>query len=131
MPSLPRGLYEELITEALEAQLQQVGARLHTRRRPLHEAEAADRISLHLSRVVKHALACLKDADRVSEGIALARKIMDLVEDAVPEADTGARAQRPVSSGDLLDALLALRPDGNPERLPAPLTPLLERAAGP
>lgn len=31
MPSLPRGLYEELITEALEATLQQVGAQLHTR----------------------------------------------------------------------------------------------------
>jgi hypothetical protein len=59
MPSLPRGLYEELITEALEARLQQVGAQLHTarslplvrqakawpRRRPLHEAEAADRMA--------------------------------------------------------------------------------------
>ena len=45
MPSLPRGLYEELITEALEARLQQVGERLHTRRRPLHEAEAADRMA--------------------------------------------------------------------------------------
>jgi hypothetical protein len=32
MPSLPRGLYEELITEALEARLQQVGAQLHTAR---------------------------------------------------------------------------------------------------
>ena len=60
MPSLPRGLYEELNTEALEARLQQVGAQLHTarslplgrrkpglgpRRRPLHEAEAADRMA--------------------------------------------------------------------------------------
>jgi hypothetical protein len=34
MPSLPRGLYEELITEALEARLQQVGAQLHTRAKP-------------------------------------------------------------------------------------------------
>ena len=126
MPSLPRGLYEELITEALEARLQQVGAQLHTRRRPLHEAEAADRISLHLARVVRHALDCLKDADRVAEGIALARKIVDLVEDGLPEADTQAREQRPVTSGDLLDALLALQPDGPPETIPSPLTPLLD-----
>jgi hypothetical protein len=45
MPSLPRGLYEELITEALQARLKQVGAQLHTRCRPLHQAEAADRMA--------------------------------------------------------------------------------------
>ena len=38
IPSLSGVLYEELITGALEARLQQVGARLHTRRRLLHEA---------------------------------------------------------------------------------------------
>lgn len=105
MPSLPRGLYEELITEALEARLQQVGAQLHTRRRPLHEAEAADRIALHLAREISKALTCLKDADRVTEGIALARKIMDLVEAQIPDSE--AQPQRPISTGDLLDALLA------------------------
>jgi len=124
MPSLPRGLYEELITEALEARLQQVGAQLHTRRRPLHEAEAADRLSLHLARVVKHALACLKDKDRVTEGIDLARKIMDLVETAIPDSE--ARPQSPTTTGDILDALLALQPDGTPETIPSPLTPLLD-----
>ena len=45
MPSLPRGLYQELITEALEARLRQVGAQLQGRRRPLHMAEAADRMA--------------------------------------------------------------------------------------
>lgn len=125
MPSLPRGLYEELITEALEARLQQVGAQLHTRRRPLHEAEAADRISLHLAREISKALACLKDADRVAEGIALARKIMDLVEAQIPDSE--AQPQRPTTGPDaILDALLALQPDGTPETIPSPLTPLLD-----
>jgi hypothetical protein len=123
MPSLPRGLYEELITEALEARLTKV--QLHTRRRPLHVAEAADRLSLHLARVVKHALACLKDKDRVSEGIELARKIIDLVETAIPDSEAG--PQRPTSASDpILDALLALQPDGTPETIPSPLTPLLD-----
>ena len=125
MPSLPRGLYEELITEALEARLQKVSAQLHTRRRPLHEAEAADRISLHLAREIKRALACLKDKDRVTEGIELARQIMDLVETAIPDSE--ARPQRPTSATDpILDALLALQPDGTAETIPSPLTPLLD-----
>jgi superfamily II DNA or RNA helicase/HKD family nuclease len=125
MPSLPRGLYEELVTEALEARLQTVSAQLHTRRRPLHEAEAADRISLHLSRETRRALDCLKDKDRITEGITLARKILDLVETAIPDSE--ARFQRPINAADpVLDALLALQPDGTPETIPAPLTPLLD-----
>ncbi len=125
MPSLPRGLYEELITEALEATLQQVGAQLHTRRRPLHEAEAADRIALHLAREIKRALACLKDKDRVAEGITLARSIMNLVEQTIPDSE--ARPQSPTTATDpVLDALLAFQPDGTPETIPSPLTPLLD-----
>jgi len=45
MPSPTRGLYEELITEALEANLLEVGDRLRTRRRSLPQAEAADRMA--------------------------------------------------------------------------------------
>ena len=130
MPSLPRGLYEELITEALEARLQKVSAQLHTIRRPLHEAEAADRISLHLSREIKRALACLKDKERVTEGIELARQIMDLVETAIPDSE--ARPQSPTTNTNaILDALLALQPDGTPETIPTPLTPLLDTTLRP
>ncbi|MBX7184819.1 MAG: hypothetical protein K1Y01_06685 [Vicinamibacteria bacterium] len=94
MPSLPRGLYEELITEALEARLQEVGAQLHTARSlPLGRLA----LSLHLGRVVKHALACLKDKDRVAEGITLARKILDLVDKAIP--GVGARTVTPAKAG--------------------------------
>jgi len=128
MPSPTRGLYEELITEALETGLVEVGERLRSRRRPLHEAEAADRISLHLARVVKQAITCLKDKERVSEGIRLARRILKLIDKALPEAAAHADAlqQRPTRPGDLLEAILALRPDGTPETIPSPLTPLLD-----
>ncbi len=60
----------------------------------------------------------------MAEGIALARKIMDLVEAQIPDSE--AQPQRPISTGDLLDALLALQPDGTPETIPSPLTPLLD-----
>lgn len=128
MPSLSRGLYEELITEALEASLQQAGDRLRARRRSLPQAEAADRISLHLARVVKQAISCLKDKERVGEGIRLARRILRLIDKALPEVADHADAlqQRPTRTGDLLEAILALRPDGEPEAIPSPLTPLLD-----
>jgi len=128
MPSPTRGLYEELITEALEADLLQVGETLRHRRRSLPQAEAADRISLHLARVVKKAIECLKDKERVTEGIRLARRILRLIDKALPEAAGHAHAlqQRPTRKGDLLEAIEALRPDGKPETIPSPLTPLLD-----
>ena len=61
----------------------------------------------------------------MTEGIELARQIMDLVETAIPDSE--ARPQRPTSATDpILDALLALQPDGTAETIPSPLTPLLD-----
>lgn len=51
-----RGLYEMLITEALDADLKNLDGRLEAQRSGLHEAEAADRFALHLSRVLAAAL---------------------------------------------------------------------------
>lgn len=59
MPETERGLYETLVTEALEEQLGALGGRLQARRSELHEAEAADRIALHLSRVIERAITSL------------------------------------------------------------------------
>lgn len=50
MPSVTRDLYEAQITDALEAQLREVGERLVARRRPLHQAEASDLVALRTSR---------------------------------------------------------------------------------
>jgi len=74
MPSA-RGLYESLITEALEVELATLDPRLVVHRLPLHEAEAADRLALHLGRVVARALSSLKKQNRLQVGIALARQL--------------------------------------------------------
>ena len=62
-----RGLYETLITEALAEQLATLEDRLEPRQSELHEAEAADRLALHLSRVVERAIASLDKNQRVGE----------------------------------------------------------------
>ena len=62
MAQSERGLYETLVTEAMDAQLAALGGRLQARRSELHEAEAADRIALHVARVIVLAAAGARTA---------------------------------------------------------------------
>ena len=55
MTSLERGLYEVLVTEGLESQLGSLDAALEPIRAALRAPEAADRIALHLARVIERA----------------------------------------------------------------------------
>ncbi len=122
MPS--RGLYETLLTEALAAQLEGLDAALTVDRGKLHEAEAADRLALHLGRVIERALASLDRTKRVELGAALARKLIDLV---VAETKANALApERPIEGGELLHAVLGKLPDGRAETIERPLIPLLD-----
>jgi hypothetical protein len=52
MTTLIRGLYEVLITEALNEQLGRLDSSLEAIREGLRAPEAADRIALHLARIV-------------------------------------------------------------------------------
>jgi hypothetical protein len=65
MPAPPRGLHETLVTEALGSLLAEPGERVEIQRNALREAEAADRIAMHLARVVERAVASFGDKERV------------------------------------------------------------------
>jgi superfamily II DNA or RNA helicase/HKD family nuclease len=123
MPASPRGLYEVLITAAIEAGLQDVGERHEVCRNDLREAEAADRIALHVSRVVERAVASFARDERVEKGIALARQLIDEIATVVADA---AGKEKPVTPGAVLRAVLSRLPDGTPERISEPLIPLLD-----
>ena len=69
------GLYEQLVTEALRAELESLDERLRPSRH-LHTAEAADRIALHLSRRIQRTLESVGDSDRVRVGIEVARDLI-------------------------------------------------------
>lgn len=119
-----RGLYETLITEALEEQLGALGDRLEARRSGLHEAEAADRLALHLSRVVERAIASLDRNERVARGTELARQLVDVIVDATAANSLG--TERPVSPANILRSVVGRLPDGRPEAIPSPIIPLLD-----
>jgi superfamily II DNA or RNA helicase len=122
--SRERGLYETLITEALQEQLRGLDDRLEARRSPLHEAEAADRIALHLSRVLETSIAALDKGDRVAVGTLLARQLVDVI---VQTTSANALApERPLEPAEMLRSVLGRLPDGRFESIREPLIPLLD-----
>lgn len=126
MVGYPRGLYETLITEALAARLDVLGEQLHVLKSDLRPAEAADRIALHLGRIILRAVACIDDRHRVAAGIALARSVTERIDELLERrADTD---DRPIDAGSVLRKVLARLPDGTPEQIAEPLIPLLDTA---
>jgi superfamily II DNA or RNA helicase len=123
MPALPRGLYEVLITAGLEARLREPGERSEAKQGDLREAEAADRIAIHLAKVVERAVASFAPEERVAKGIDLARRLIAEIEAA---ANGSAASDDPVSPGAVLRAVVTRLPDGTPESIAEPLIPLLD-----
>ena len=119
-----RGLYELLITEAIEAQLRELGGSLEAVRDALRAAEAADRIALHIGRVVQRAIEAIGEDRRSVSGAELARRIVDLICASTPG---GALDQeRPIPQAEILRSIVGHLPDGRRESIEHPLIPLLD-----
>jgi len=122
---LPAGLYEVLVTEGLKERLDALDALADgrpTEQRPLHAAEVPDRIAWHLSREIERALSDVGEPDRARVGIKVARALLDRLGDLI-EIDPSAA---PIDPATVLHAVLDRRPDGRPDALAGPLTPLLD-----
>jgi superfamily II DNA or RNA helicase len=124
MAAPTRGLYEVLITEALEQQLIRLSANLAARRESLRPAEAADRIALHLARVIERSIAAIDENERTATGIDLARRLIDLIR-TLPSANN-LSTERPLESGQVLHSVVGHLPDGQQESIVEPLIPLLD-----
>lgn len=117
------GLYESLITGALRKELPEndelylAGA--------LRAADAPDRLALHVARVVRLALADVRDDEGVKRGLALARELIAQIDS---QGGRDLLAEAPEPEGRVLRAILQRRPDGTPEPIPEPLIPLLDTA---
>lgn len=123
MSGLNRGLYEQLVTEGLEDALSALDPKHRAQRADLHPEEAADRIAFHLAALVRRSVAALDARQRTEVGARLAREVTRLL----AAESKGVDATDALStSGDVLRAIAALRPDGQPEDVPLPATPLLD-----
>ncbi len=124
MARLERGIYEELISETLQADLSDLGPQLTPSREPLRKAEAGDRIALHLARLVEKSVDGLPESERVDRGLALARALIKTLAQELGQDELCSKS--PVQQESVLRALLARQPDGSPESLESPLIPLLD-----
>jgi len=119
-----RGLHEALITNALEASLFDLESTLEAQRDTLRSPEAADRIALHLGRILRRALATVDDKERVPVGIELARLLIESIDREIEGASVAIDA--PLPGGEVLRAIAARLPSGEPETIQSPLIPLLD-----
>jgi superfamily II DNA or RNA helicase/HKD family nuclease len=120
---LPSGLYEVVLTKALEGQLSNVDTELISRQ-SLRSAEAADRIAQLLARQVERALEAIPETDRVAVGVEVAQQLLASLGDRLPKTQPALEA--PLPPGELLNAIGERRPDGSVRTAERPLIPLLD-----
>lgn len=121
---LTRGLYEVLLTEALDEQLGRLEGSLEAIREGLRAPEAADRIALHLARVVERTIEAIAERERTAVGINLARHLIGSIQRLIPTADL--EKERPLEAGQVLRGIGSHLPDGRAESIREPLIPLLD-----
>ena len=124
MPSLAQGLYELLLTELLEKELRQPQLQGKPEIDELRNAEAADRIALHVAKAIETAIEDGPAEDRSAEGVKLARQLIDLIAQHV-----GADQRSAMQLAEPAAVLRSIRrqlPDGQPQAIPRPLIPLLD-----
>src|SRR5688572_18047323 len=112
MTASRRGLYQDLITEALASSLRELDASLEVRTAALRAAEAADRIALHLGRLVQRAISGVPDAERVAVGVGLARRLVEQIDQVIAGAEL--QPEAPVEPATVLHAIVGRQPDGRP-----------------
>ena len=111
---LTAGLRESLVTLALQAQLAELPDRLIAELAPLAEAEAPDRISRHLARVIRTAIAGAEEGKQATEAVRLAKEVLRIVGEIVPGSDVA--SVTPVGDGEVLRALLRRQRHAAPHR---------------
>lgn len=122
--SLSRGLYELLVTQLIDEQLRTAQAQGTPDLDDLRTAEVADRIALHIAKVVQTAIESASDEKRGEVGVELARRLIEQIAALVGEKQlTGFQLTNPAK---VLRAIRRKLPDGELEFIPRPLIPLLD-----
>ena len=105
------GLYEKIITESLEAELEALDLSFVKSRKSLRRAEAGDRLAMHLSQIVASVVDRLDEKRRVEKGIDLSRKLIDFI--AQETGEDKLLEDLPVIEETILTAVSGRNPDGS------------------
>lgn len=124
MPKLSVGIYEQLVTQLVEESLRDSELSGVADIDDLRAAEAADRIALHISKVVETAVGATAEEDRAEFGARLSQRIIELlVEDPDQQSLAALQIGNPAR---VLRAIRERLPDGQPRDVARPLIPLLD-----
>ncbi|HEX4776145.1 MAG TPA: phospholipase D-like domain-containing protein, partial [Acidimicrobiia bacterium] len=122
---LAPGLYEALLTRALERRLDGLDAsRVEPMRRTLGDGEAADRVARHLAELVVRTIEAEPEGSRADVAAAIADALVARLATTAKGID--ADEDVPLRPAQVLAAILRRRPDGSAAALEMPLTPLLD-----
>jgi superfamily II DNA or RNA helicase/HKD family nuclease len=122
---LVRGRYLTLVTREIARHLETLAPDTRAQTSRLHAAEAADRLALHLARVIERGIASIGEDDRVAAGVALGAALIAQVARGTVASLIDAQPAEPAS---VLTAILGALPDGRSEEIAEPLIPLLDTA---
>lgn len=120
------GLYEALLTARLQEMIDRLtDDRLVAEIGSLANSESSDRVSRHVARLLARAIEALPEDRKAERAVNLAAQLIGHLE-TLTEANLGLSNEQPIAPGRVLESLLRLRPDGSPEVVERPLTPLLD-----
>ena len=125
MSKLVRGRYLALVTKETARQIESLEPGAVAVKSDLHAAEAADRLALHLARVIERGIASIPDRNRVSAGLALVSELIARIAQDTTDALIDEQPDVPAA---VLTGVLGALPDGRPEDIAEPLIPLLDTA---
>lgn len=118
------GIFEKIITESFEAELEALDPSLEKNREALRRAEAGDRLAIHLSQILASVVDRLDETYRVKKGLELTRKLIKLIAQEIGEDKL--LEDLPVLEETILIAITRKNPDGSTASLGRPLIPLLD-----
>jgi len=119
------GSYEAILTHRLQEALQGLDGSWSHQLDKLESAEAADRLALHLSRVIEKVLAAMPSDQRVTAGSKL---VGELIVQALQGRLESLSGEVPSQAGELLMQVARRLPDGSAPKLLSPVVPLLDTA---
>ena len=123
---LEAGLREDLVTRRLARGIARLEPQaLSTELADLRNAEAADRVSQHIARLLAKEIDAAPEAERAARAVALAESVLGHL-DGLSSTRLDFNEDVPGAPARLLLAILARLPDGTPRRFERPLTPLLD-----
>jgi superfamily II DNA or RNA helicase len=124
--SLKPGLHEAVLTRRLEKLLTQIPEEtLLAELAELRDAEASDRMSRHLAGMLARAIERAPEGKRSNEAVRIAAALIHHLE-ALTDGKNDLLGDEPVDPGRVLVALQRRLPDGRPQPIERPLTPLLD-----